>query len=128
MPLESQPTLLLRARGPSLPDVLYPTHQNRLDIRREGHTANDCGKQVHWGLHHQVCCQLDRRQVIVQKGTPATMERVATAADPRRAQFPGTETSHVVPLWVSHEHIGTMIIALRMAFQPSSSPTLHTSS
>ena len=50
------------------------------------HAADDVGKQVQWGTPHQFRCKLGRRQVIVQKRTTATMERIATAADPGSAQ------------------------------------------
>ena len=54
-------TRWLESRKQRVEPGTIEAYQKHLDIRREGHVANDFGKQVQWGLHHQVCCQLDRR-------------------------------------------------------------------
>jgi hypothetical protein len=108
----------LEYKGVPLQGCLHPTHQHHLDIARQGHAADDSGKQLDRRMRHQFRGKLDRRQIIVQKRTMATMERVTTATDTGSALLPMTNPAEVLPVPIRNEHIRTVIVTLRTAFQP----------
>jgi hypothetical protein len=102
-------------------NFLYPLHQDRFNFRRDRHAANHVGKKGEGAIRRQCGGELDRREVIVQKGTTATRQRVTARAHPGGALRLRTQMAQVVSRGVRHEYIRSMIVALRIPFQPPGS-------